>query len=91
MKDSWNDYLIDGTNVLKNKFNITNDKELHEKEKEIVLEKLALLDIEPIKGNFDAEHLKKFINICFLIYIFLQENLESVHLLKQLEIFMIQL
>lgn len=43
MKDTWDDYFIDKTNVLKNKLGITDNKVLEEKEKEITLKKLTYL------------------------------------------------
>ena len=55
--DNWNNYFYEGTNVLKNKLGITDKDELKKKEKEISLEKLTCLYLEPIKGNFDAKHL----------------------------------
>lgn len=36
---NWNNYLISGTNVLKNKLGITNEEELKVKEKAIVKRK----------------------------------------------------
>lgn len=56
---NWNNYLISGTNVLKNKLGITNEEELKVKEKAIVKRKLAYLYLQPMKGNFDIEHLQK--------------------------------
>lgn len=53
----WNDYFIDGTNVFKNKFGITDYDELKEKEAEITFEKLVELYQKPISGNFDKKHL----------------------------------
>ncbi len=55
----WDDYFIEGTNVFKNKLGITDYEELREKEVEITFEKLVELYKEPIKGNFDKEHLCK--------------------------------
>lgn len=49
---NWNNYLISGTNVLKNKLGITNEEELKTKEKAIVKRKLAYLYLQPMKGNF---------------------------------------
>lgn len=74
MEDSWNDYLIENTDVLKNKFNMKDNDNLHKKEKEIVLEKLVLLNINPIEGDFDSEHLKKIHKFLFSdIYYFAGE------------------
>ncbi len=54
----WNSYFYPNSDVLKNKLNITDSEELREAEAEITFEKLVELYEEPIKGNFDAEHLK---------------------------------
>lgn len=64
-KDNWEDYFIDGTNVLKNKFNIIDEGELEKKEKEITLKKLSYLNLFPIKGNFDEEHLRQIHKFLF--------------------------
>ncbi|MBR6690371.1 MAG: hypothetical protein IKL65_03470 [Bacilli bacterium] len=53
----WNEYLIPGTDILKNKLGITNMDELKEAEKTIVRKKLAYLYLKPIEGNFDVKHL----------------------------------
>ena len=37
MKDTWDDYFIDKTDVLKNKLGIISKAELYSKEKEITL------------------------------------------------------
>lgn len=57
--DSWDSYFIDGTNVLKNNLNITNKSKLEEQERLITLKKLAYLELFPVKGKFDEEHLRK--------------------------------
>lgn len=58
MKDTWDDYFIDKTDVLKNKLGIISKAELYSKEKEITLKKLAYLELFPIEGEFDINHLK---------------------------------
>ncbi len=58
MKDTWDDYFIDKTDVLKNKLGITSKSELYSREKEITLKKLAYLELFPIEGEFDINHLK---------------------------------
>ena len=58
MKDTWDDYFIDKTDVLKNKLGIISKAELYSKEKEITLKKLAYLELFPIDGEFDINHLK---------------------------------
>ncbi|MEG1597592.1 MAG: Fic family protein [Bacilli bacterium] len=50
-------YLIENTNILKNKLNITDKDELLRQEKIIVLKKLVQLFLSPIKGEFDTNHL----------------------------------
>ena len=52
----WEDYFIDGTDVLKNKLGITEKEELKEKEAEITLRKLVELYEKEVEGNFDKEH-----------------------------------
>ena len=54
----WEDYLIDNSDVLRNKFNISDLNELYKKEKEIVIERLSVLNLYGINGEFDANHLK---------------------------------
>ena len=54
---NWNSYLIPGTDVLINKLGAMTNEELSEKERKIVREKLILLYLRPIKGNFDISHL----------------------------------
>jgi len=55
----WNEYLIAGTEVLKNKLDITDKDQLKETEKIIVRKKLAYLYLNPIEGKFNKEHLLK--------------------------------
>lgn len=55
---NWNNYFIEGTNVLKNKLGITDKKLLSEKEIEISFLKLLALHVEPIYMDFDSKHLK---------------------------------
>lgn len=56
-KIRWEEYLIPGTDILKNNLGIINKEELKEQEKIIVRKKLAYLYLKPIEGNFDIEHL----------------------------------
>ena len=58
MKDTWKDYFIDDLDILKNKLNITDSKLLEKEEKKITLRKLTELQLNPIEGNFDINHLK---------------------------------
>lgn len=53
------EYCYPNTDVLKNKLNITNDKDLYEAEMELVAYSTTSLVQTPIKGNFDFNHLKK--------------------------------
>ena len=55
----WNNYFYPGTNVLKNKLGITNAEELHQAEADITFKKLTELYLNPIEGNFDAEHYRE--------------------------------
>ena len=56
MGDSY--YCYQGTNVLINKLNIKDGKTLFEAEKKLTLLRLKNLNNNPIKGDFDFEHLK---------------------------------
>ena len=53
----WEDYLLPGTNVLKNNYGITSPDELKRLEEEIVLKNLSKLYLEGMEGNFDVNHL----------------------------------
>ena len=53
----WEDYIYEN-GVLKNKLGIMNRDDLHKLEEKIVTEKLSLLILEPLIGNFDINHLK---------------------------------
>lgn len=53
----WNEYLIPGTDVLKNKLGITDKDKLKEAEYEIIRKKLAYLYLQPTDGCFDVDHL----------------------------------
>ena len=55
---NWNNYFIEGTNVLKNKLGITDKTILMNKEIEITFFKLLELHLNPICMNFDSVHLK---------------------------------
>lgn len=56
--DNWDSYFIPNTNVLKNNLGITDKKELEQAEIDISFLKNLELYEEPIKGDFDEEHLK---------------------------------
>ena len=53
------DYVYEGTNVLKNKLDIRDPKELKRVEEEMIVEKLAYLSEHLIDTTFNTEHLKK--------------------------------
>lgn len=57
--------FIRGTTVLKNKLCIKDEKQLEEQEKLITLKKLVMLELTPIEGSFDIEHLKKIHKFLF--------------------------
>lgn len=61
----WDEYLIEGTNTLKNKLNITDPDKLKEAESLIVRKKLAYLYLNPIEGDFDKNHLCTIHNFIF--------------------------
>lgn len=77
-------YCYKNTNVLKNKLNIKNEQELYDKERKLVSLRISELFDNPIKGNFNFAHLKKFMNFYFKIFICELENLELVRLLKRI-------
>ena len=58
MDNNWDKYIIEGTNVLKNKLGITDKETLEQKEKELVLPHLAFLHLNPILTVPSAEGLK---------------------------------
>lgn len=62
-------YCYEGADTLINKLNITNDKDLFNAERELVSFRTYELNEKPLKGNFDFDYLKKFINIYFKTYI----------------------
>ena len=65
INDEWDNYFIEGTKVLKNKLGITDNDKLSNEEKVISLKKLTYLELFPIKGDFDAEHLKNIHKFLF--------------------------
>ena len=56
---NWEQYLIPGTEILKNKFNIKNIDDLKEVENIITRKSIAKLYLNPVEGNFDLKHLKE--------------------------------
>ena len=65
MRDSWDDYLINGTNVLINKFNETSKEKLQKLEQESVLIKLTTLNLNPIINEVSFESLKQLHEFIF--------------------------
>lgn len=63
--DHWDDYLIEGTDVLKNNLNITDSDKLKETERAITRKTIAALYLKPICKNFDIEDLKKIHKFVF--------------------------
>ena len=51
-------YCYKGTDVLINKLNITNDKDLFNAERELVSLRTYELNENPLKGSFDFKYLK---------------------------------
>lgn len=54
-----NTYCYPGTDILKNKFNIKDQSLLDAKERLSTGFRLAQLELKPIEGNFDLNHLQK--------------------------------
>jgi cell filamentation protein len=52
-------YCYENTEILKNKLSLKNKEELEEAERYITKLRQMDLEITPIKGNFDLDHLKK--------------------------------
>lgn len=55
---AWEEYFIPGTNVLKNNLGAVEEQELKQLEAEYSFKRLVELYENPIKGTFNAEHLK---------------------------------
>ena len=55
---NWDEYFIEGTNVLKNNLGITDKEELKEKEAEITFKKLIELHENPLDLGYGKEHFK---------------------------------
>lgn len=62
MKDK---YVYPGTNILINKFNCHDEKELRMIEALSTGGNLAWLQLHPIEGNFDFDHLKQIHHFIF--------------------------
>ena len=59
------DYLYDGTDVLKNLFNVRTQSELDDIEADYVSLRLKELAEKPIPGNYDLDHFLKFHHFIF--------------------------
>lgn len=57
MTDSQSRYTYDGTEILINKEDIRNEKELEIFERQVTLNRLTELEIKPVKGRFDTKHM----------------------------------
>ena len=53
---NWDNYFYPGTNVLKNKFGITDAATLRQVEADVTFKRLTELYANPIDGNFDTKH-----------------------------------
>lgn len=58
-------YCYKDSDVLINKLHITDEDDLYEAERSLVAIRIAQLNEEPIKGNFDFEHLKSIHKFLF--------------------------
>lgn len=58
-------YCYKNSNVLINKLNITNEKDLYNAERDLVTIRTAQLNEEPLKGHFDFKHLKSIHKFLF--------------------------
>ncbi len=56
--DSTPDYCYEGTDVLINLLNITDDNDLYNAEQELVALRISQFNDNPLKGNFDFNYLK---------------------------------
>jgi cell filamentation protein len=54
----WDDYFYSGTNVLRNKVSIKNQRKLNQFEKSVTQIRDDELSTNPVQGHFDFEHLK---------------------------------
>ena len=61
----WNEYFYEGTNVLKNNFDIRDNDELKEIEATVTYERLNELNDVPLNLNFDSTHLKELHKFIF--------------------------
>lgn len=80
---SWNDYLIDGTNVLKNIPNIQVQEDLTNFERISSANRLAELYEEPISNDFDINHLCQIHKYLFQDIYDWAGEIRSVPMMKQ--------
>ena len=66
-------YCYPDTDILINKLNITDDDSLYDAELELALIRLWELQMKPIRGDFDFEHLKAIHRFIF------QDIYDEVH------------
>lgn len=88
MYTTWEDYLIDGTTVLKNIPNIKNQDDLISFERISSATRLAELYEEPISNNFDIEHLCQIHKYLFQDIYDWAGELRNVHMMKQATVFL---
>ncbi len=76
------EYCYPGSDVLINKFGIKTHEELLAAEREITSLKIAMAKAEPIRGNFDLEHLKRIHRFVFEDIYFWAGELRHVDISK---------
>ena len=77
-------YCYKDSDVLINKLNITNEKDLYDAERGLVALRTAQLNEEAIKGYFDFNHLNSIHKFFFKIFIDGLEISETVILLNKI-------
>ena len=76
-------YCYKNSDVLINKINITDDDDLYEAERGLVAIRTAQLNEEPIKGNFDFNHLKSIHKFLFQDIYSWAGNIRTCNIAKQ--------
>lgn len=77
------DYCYKNTDVLINNLNITNNKDLYEAERELVMLRTSELADNPIKGNFDFNYLKHINKYLFQDVYRWAGNIRNCNIAKQ--------
>lgn len=77
------DYCYKNTDVLINNLNITNNKDLYEAERELVMLRTSELADNPIKGSFDFNHLKHINKYLFQDVYRWAGNIRNCNIAKQ--------